>query len=99
MPVLALGPCLVFMHTFDAAQEGAELYRLVSELYPICRSITGNGGRESLRFLQQEAPLSLHEVPSGTKVFDWAVPPEWNIRDAFIKNSRGEKVVDFHKSN
>jgi aminopeptidase-like protein len=84
---------------YDAVKEGAELYRLVSELYPICRSITGNGVRESLRLLQCAVPLSLHEVPSGTKVFDWVVPPEWNIRDAFIKNSRGEKVVDFHKSN
>ncbi len=84
---------------WDAAGEGAELYRMVSELYPICRSITGNGLRESLRLLQQHVPLSLHEVPSGTKVFDWVVPNEWNIRDAYIKNSKGEKVVDFHKSN
>jgi aminopeptidase-like protein len=83
----------------DAAQEGAELYRIVSELYPICRSITGNGLRESLRLLQQHAPLSLHEIPSGTKVFDWVVPPEWNIRDAYIKNSSGERMVDFRKSN
>ena len=84
---------------WDAAREGAELYRIVSELYPICRSITGNGLRESLRLLQQHVPLSLHEVASGTQVFDWVVPNEWNIRDAYIKNSRGEKVVDFHKSN
>ncbi len=84
---------------YDAAKEGADLYRLVSELYPICRSITGNGVQESLRLLQREAPLSLHEVPSETKVFDWVVPPEWNIRDAFIKNSHGEKIVDFNKSN
>lgn len=84
---------------WDADREGAELYRIVSELYPICRSITGNGLRESLRLLQQHAALSFHEVPSGTKVFDWVVPDEWNIRDAYIKNSRGGKVVDFHKSN
>jgi aminopeptidase-like protein len=84
---------------WDAAREGAELYCIVSELYPICRSITGNGVRESLRLLQQHVPLSLHEVPSGTKVFDWVVPNEWNIRDAYIKNSKGEKVVDFQKSN
>jgi len=84
---------------WDAVKEGAELYRLVSELYPICRSITGNGVRESLRLLQPHASLSLHEVSSGTKVFDWVVPPEWNIREAFIKNSKGEKVVDFRDSS
>jgi aminopeptidase-like protein len=84
---------------WDEAREGAELYRIVSELYPICRSITGNGVRESLRVLQQQVPLSLHEIPSGTKVFDWVVPNEWNIRDAYIKNSSGGKVADFRKSN
>ena len=84
---------------WDAESEGAALYRAVSDLYPICRSITGNGLRESLRTLQRFVPLSLHEVPSGTQVFDWTVPKEWNIWDAYIKNSKGEKVVDFQKSN
>jgi aminopeptidase-like protein len=84
---------------WNADREGAEIHRLVSELYPICRSITGNGLRESLKLLQRHVPLSLHEVPSGTKVFDWVVPNEWNIRDAYIKNSKGEKVVEFHRSN
>jgi aminopeptidase-like protein len=85
--------------TFDLEQEGAALYNIVRDLYPICRSITGNGLRQSLRLLQRHAPLSLHEVASGTQVFDWTVPKEWNIRDAWIKNPKGEKVVDLNRSN
>lgn len=78
---------------------GRELYGLVEALYPICRSITGEGVRETLRRLGQEIPLEVREVPSGTPVFDWTVPNEWNIRDAWIKNRRGERVVDFRSSN
>src|SRR5262245_51723797 len=75
------------------------MYQLIAELYPICRSITGNGFRESLRLLKRHIPLDVHEVPTGTQVFDWTVPKEWNIRDAFIKNVRGDRVVDFQESN
>ena len=75
------------------------MYALAERLYPICRSITGNGLRETLRIIQKEIPLTLHEVATGTAVFDWVVPREWNIRDAYIKNSRGEKIVDFQQSN
>jgi aminopeptidase-like protein len=78
---------------------GHELHALVAELYPICRSITGDGLRETLRRLQRFVPLTMHEVATGTRVFDWTVPPEWNIQDAFVKNSRGERVIDFQKSN
>jgi aminopeptidase-like protein len=78
---------------------GHEMYALVAELFPICRSITGDGLRATLRKLQQLIPLTMHEVRSGTRVFDWTVPPEWNIRDAFVKNSRGERVIDFRRSN
>jgi len=78
---------------------GREMYALVAELYPICRSITGNGVRKTLKRLQQMIPLTLHEVASGTRVFDWTVPPEWNIRDAYVKDSRGERIIDFQKSN
>lgn len=78
---------------------GQEMFEFVSQLYPICRSITGNGLRQTLRLIQERIPLSVHEVPSGTKVFDWTVPKEWNIRDAYIKNSKGERVVDFKQSN
>ncbi|NND06260.1 MAG: DUF4910 domain-containing protein [Saprospiraceae bacterium] len=71
------------------------MYALAERLYPICRSITGEGVRETLRILQEYAPISIHEVPTGTQVFDWEVPKEWNISQAWIKNSAGEKVVDF----
>ena len=79
---------------------GNEMYTLCNKLFPICRSITGNGVRETLRILQSICPaMTLHEVQTGTQVFDWTVPKEWNIRDAWIKNSKGEKVLDFAKSN
>src|ERR1700732_3791426 len=84
---------------FDPRNEGAESYAIVEALYPICRSIAGDGVRKSLRLLQATVPLKAHEVPSGTQVFDWTVPKEWNIQDAYIKNSLGQKVVDFRKSN
>lgn len=78
---------------------GNELHRFAEELYPICRSITGNGLRETLRSIQQIIPVEIFEVPSGTPVFDWTVPKEWNIRDAYIKDASGKRVVDFHRSN
>lgn len=83
----------------DSLSIGQEIYQLIENLYPICRSITGNGFRESMQILKNHIPLELHEVPSGTQVFDWIVPKEWNIRDAYVKNAKGEKVVDFQKSN
>ena len=78
---------------------GKDIYELIQDLYPICRSITGNGVRETLNKIKQHIPLNISEVPTGTKVFDWKVPKEWNINDAYIKNSKGEKIVDFKKSN
>jgi aminopeptidase-like protein len=86
-------------HGFNAQTEGQAMYRLISELYPICRSITGDGLRRTLRILQGHISLVLEEVPTGTQVFDWTVPKEWNIRDAYVKNSKGERVIDFQKSN
>ena len=83
----------------DEQTLGQELYDCVTDLYPICRSLTGEGVRETLRRLQRQLPLTIHEVPSGTEVFDWTVPPEWNIRDGYVKNARGERVVDFQRSN
>src|SRR4051812_1279950 len=83
----------------DLAAAGDCMYRLIAELYPICRSITGNGFRQTLGRLREQVPLDIHEVPTGTQVFDWTVPREWNVRDAWLKNEAGEKVVDFRRSN
>jgi aminopeptidase-like protein len=76
-----------------------EMYSLMENLFPICRSITGNGVRQTLEILQNLIPLSQYEIPTGTKVFDWIVPKEWNINDAYISDSSGKKVVDFKDSN
>jgi len=78
---------------------GRQMYQLVAKAFPICRSITGNGFRETLKILSEIIPLKVCEVPTGTQVFDWNVPKEWNIRDAFIADSEGHKIVDFQKSN
>jgi aminopeptidase-like protein len=78
---------------------GHEIYELIRELYPICRSITGQGVRETLARLRALIPIVVHEVPSGTTVFDWTVPLEWQIRDAWIKDESGDKVVDFQRCN
>ena len=83
----------------DQQAVGRVMHDLIKELYPICRSITGDGFRQSMRILQQYFPLEIREVPTGTQVFDWSVPKEWNIRDAYVKNSRGEKVIDFQRSS
>lgn len=85
--------------TDDGPTIGQQMYTLVTELYPIWRSITGEGVRETLRRLQRHVPVSLVEVPTGTEVFDWTIPREWNIRDAFVKNADGERVIDFQRSN
>ncbi len=83
----------------DRATTGAELHALAAELYPWCRSITGDGVRHTLQRLAREIPLTVHEVASGTAVLDWTVPPEWTLRDAWIKTSSGQKVVDFKECN
>lgn len=84
---------------FDQSHLESDLGDLMASLYPICRSITGNGFRDTLTILQRHIPLEMHEVPSGTDVFDWTVPKEWNIRGAYIKNSAGETIVDFNDCN
>jgi aminopeptidase-like protein len=83
----------------DASRIGQRMYEQIAELYPICRSITGDGVRRTMDLIARRIPLEVHEVASGTRVFDWTVPKEWNIRDAWVKNGRGEKVIDFQSSN
>ncbi|MFN0163100.1 MAG: DUF4910 domain-containing protein [Burkholderiales bacterium] len=83
----------------EANAPGREIYDLVAELYPLCRSITGDGVRETLARLQRIVPLTIHALPSGTAALDWTIPPEWNIRDAWIADRNGRRVVDFRRSN
>ena len=76
------------------------MYELAERLFPICRSITGDGVRQTLEILKEEyEDLQVYEVPSGTQVFDWTVPKEWNIRDAYIEDSQGKRIIDFKESN
>ncbi len=83
----------------DSMNIGGQLHAFAAELYPICRSITGGGIRRTLAMIQDRIPLQISEVPTGTSVFDWTVPKEWNIHDAYIKDSRGQRVVDFQRHN
>ncbi len=78
---------------------GAFMHGLAAELYPICRSITGEGLRQTLRIIGREIPLAIREVPSGTRLFDWTVPNEWNVRRAFIETLDGGRLVDFADCN
>lgn len=78
---------------------GEKIFAFAAEIYPICRSITGDGVRETLAAIRAHIALEVHEVPTGTAVFDWVIPREWNIREAYIRNERGEKIVDFERSN
>lgn len=78
---------------------GNKMYDLMEKLFPICRSITGDGVRDTLNIIKDIIPIEIKEIPSGTKVFDWEVPYEWNIKDAWIKNSKGKKIIDFKDNN
>nr|WP_206210742.1 DUF4910 domain-containing protein [Streptomyces sp. SID10362] len=80
-------------------QSGEEMYALVERMYPLCRSITGDGVRATLRIVDEYIPLHVHEVPTGTRVLDWTVPQEWNIRDAYVADGTGRRVVDFAASS
>jgi aminopeptidase-like protein len=77
-------------------QMGKTMYQLMEKLYPICRSITGNGTRKTLKIISDCIPLTIHEVPTGTNVFDWTIPKEWNIKDAYIKAPNSKKIIKLY---
>ncbi len=77
----------------------AEIDYYLQRLFPLCRSITGEPNRETLRIIQEIVPLTIHEVPSGTKAFDWVIPDEWTVRNAWIANAKGEHIVDIKANN
>ena len=88
----------------SSAEIGREMYQLAEAIFPICRSITGDGVRKTLKMLsdfiaQDGMEFSIHEIPSGTQVFDWTVPKEWTIRDAYIENEQGEHIIDMEANN
>lgn len=88
------------MLTMIEKSVGVRMYELAEELFPICRSITGEGIRYTLNRLKKEVPqIVLHEIPTGTKVFDWVVPKEWEISEAYIEDMKGNRIVDFQKNN
>ena len=78
---------------------GSQAYDLMRRLFPLCRSLTGNGVRDTLDVLEEYIPLQRTEIASGTRVFDWTVPDEWNIRDAYIATPDGQRAVDFRRSS
>lgn len=81
-------------------QPGQEMYEFAGKLFPIGRSLTGEGVRESLKLIQEQIPeLEIKEVPSGTKVFDWTVPKEWEIREGFIEDEQGNRIIDYRNNN
>ena len=75
------------------------LEKIFDELYPICRSISGEGYRSSFNIIKKFIPFKNYRYPTGKKVFDWTIPNEWNVRDAHIKDLRGKKIIDFNQNN
>jgi len=76
-----------------------EIDNYLRRLFPICRSLTGQGNRETLKILQEIVPIEIKEYPSGSSVYDWVIPDEWVIREAWIKDLNGNKLVDFYSNN
>ena len=79
---------------------GKRMHLWAYDLFPICRSISGDGLRKTLKYINNKIlEMNIYSIKSGTKVFDWKVPLEWNISDAFIKNKKGKKIIGFKKNN
>jgi aminopeptidase-like protein/NADP-dependent 3-hydroxy acid dehydrogenase YdfG len=97
-PIRAMGIAQL-RKSLDPMEIARDMYTSISDLYPLCRSITGHGLRETLRRIGHYVPMTIHEIPTGTRAYDWTVPKEWNIRDAYVRNSKGERVIDFKVSN
>lgn len=85
--------------SIDSEAAGLAMYESIRELYPLCRSVTGNGVRATLAAIGRQIGIEIHEIATGTRVFDWTIPREWNIRDAYILAPDGRKVADFTRSN
>ena len=83
----------------DTERIGREAHALIERLYPLCRSLTGDGVRKTLQTLQELVPLTIHEVPTGTAAYDWEVPLEWNVRDAYVLDGRGRRIIDFRANS
>ena len=98
-PPSSIDPIGEVLEALDLEEIGPVLHRRCADLFPITRSITGDGVRETLGIIGQDLDLEVHEVPTGTPVFDWTVPPEWNLRDAYIVGPDGRRVVDLEDSN
>src|SRR3712207_6634392 len=87
------------MRVPEMTDETSKMQGLIEALFPICRSITGDGVRRSLQILQDHIPVEMREVPSGTQVLDWTISKEWNINDAYVADLDGKRIIDFRKHN
>jgi aminopeptidase-like protein len=97
--MISAPPAIESLAELAVQDTGSSIYNIAARIFPICRSITGNGIRETLSILGQYIPITASEVPTGTAVFDWTVPREWNVRDAYVKDAGGRRVIDFAATN
>lgn len=84
----------------NCMEPGQKMYHIAKEIFPLCRSITGNGVRETHKILKKYLPeLQTFEIPSGTEVFDWTIPDEWNCKGGYIEDENGKRILDFEDTN